>query len=91
MGTLFHSGDTGMNAPTPVVTDVNQHAALPFPQSLPEFQRLLPDDMACVAYLEKLRWQNGFVCPHCRVTGVPSTSRPAPACWHAVNADVRPG
>jgi hypothetical protein len=60
-----------MNAPTPIVMDVNQHAALPFPQSLPEFQRLFPDDMACAAYLEKLRWQNGFVCPHCRVTGVP--------------------
>jgi hypothetical protein len=51
--------------------DVNQHAALPFPRSLPEFQRLFPDDMACAAYLGKLRWQNGFVCPHCRVTGVP--------------------
>jgi hypothetical protein len=60
-----------MNAPTPIVMDVNQHAALPFPQSLPEFQRLFPDDMARAAYLEKLRWQNGFVCPHCRVTGVP--------------------
>src|ERR1700722_12138034 len=60
-----------MNASTPIVMDVNQHAALPFPQSLPEFQRLFPDDMACAAYLERLRRQNGFVCPHCRVTGVP--------------------
>jgi hypothetical protein len=71
MGTLFQLGDTGMNAPTPIVMDINQHAALPFPQSLPEFQRLFPDDVACAAYLEKLRWQNGFVCPHCRMTGVP--------------------
>ena len=60
-----------MNAPTSIVMDVNQHAALPFPQSLPEFQRLFPDDLACAAYLEELRWQNGFVCPHCRLTGVP--------------------
>lgn len=60
-----------MNASTPIVMDVNQHAALPFPRSLPEFQRLFPDDMACAAYLERLRWQNGFVCPHCWVTGVP--------------------
>ncbi len=45
--------------------DVNQHDALPFPQSLPEFQRLFPDDMACAAYLEKMRRKNGFVCPHC--------------------------
>src|SRR5208282_1045535 len=47
VGTLFQSGDTGMNAPAPIVMDVNQHAALPFPRSLPEFQRLFPDDMAC--------------------------------------------
>jgi hypothetical protein len=60
-----------MKTPTPIVMDVNQHAALPYPQSLPEFQRLFPDDMACAAYLEKLRWQDGFVCPHCRVTGAP--------------------
>lgn len=50
---------------------VNQNAALPFLQSLPEFQRLFPDDIACVVYLEKLRWQYGCVCPHCRMTGVP--------------------
>jgi hypothetical protein len=29
-----------MNAPTPILMDVDQPAALPFPQSLPEFQRL---------------------------------------------------
>jgi hypothetical protein len=63
MDAFFNRADTGMNAPTPIVMDVNQHAALPFPQSLPEFQRLFPDDIACAAYLEKLRWQNGFVCP----------------------------
>jgi hypothetical protein len=29
------------------IRDVDQPAALPFPQSLPEFQRLFPDDAAC--------------------------------------------
>lgn len=38
---------------------------LPFPRSLPEFQRLFPDDAACAAYLETARWREGFVCPHC--------------------------
>jgi transcription elongation factor Elf1 len=38
---------------------------LPFPQSLPDFQRLFPDDAACAAWLEKSRWPNGFVCPQC--------------------------
>jgi hypothetical protein len=55
-----------MNAPT-VLMDVDQPAALPFPQSLPEFQRLFPDDAACAEYLEKARWGDGFVCPHCGV------------------------
>src|SRR5271169_458093 len=60
-----------MNAPTPILMDVDQPAALPFPQSLPEFQRLFPDDAACAEYLEKVRWGDGFVCPHCGVTGEP--------------------
>jgi hypothetical protein len=60
-----------MNAPTPILMDVDQPAALPFPQSLPEFQRLFPDDAACAEYLEKARWGDGFVCPHCGATCEP--------------------
>ena len=51
--------------------DVLDRADLPFPQSLPEFQRLFPDDAACAAYLETARWRDGFVCPHCGTTGEP--------------------
>ena len=40
-------------------------ADLPFPGSLPEFQRLFPDDTACAAYLEAIRWRDGFVCGWC--------------------------
>jgi hypothetical protein len=36
-----------------VAMDVLNRADLPFPESLPEFQRLFPDDTACAAYLEK--------------------------------------
>ena len=43
----------------------------PFPASLPEFQRLFPDDTACAAYLEKVRWGEGFACPNCGVVGEP--------------------
>src|SRR5208283_6167370 len=60
-----------MNAPTPTLMDIDQHSELPFPQSLPEFQRLFPDDTACAEYLEKARWGDSFVCPHCGVTGEP--------------------
>jgi ISXO2-like transposase domain/Transposase zinc-ribbon domain len=58
--------------------DVLQRADLSFPQSLPEFQRLFPDDAACAAYLEKSRWRDGFVCPHCQTAQEPFrfTSRP---------------
>ena len=50
--------------------DVLDRADLPFPHSLPEFQRLFPDDAACAAYLEKARWGDGFV-PACGTSGAP--------------------
>jgi hypothetical protein len=30
-------------------------ADLPFPKSLPDFQRIFPDDAHCAAYLEQIR------------------------------------
>ena len=44
---------------------------LPFPKSLPDFQRLFPDDAACAKYLEAIRFRDGFVCPHCNASGEP--------------------
>ena len=51
--------------------NVHQRDDLAFPQSLPEFQELFPDDAACAAYLERARWRDGFVCPHCGVLAEP--------------------
>jgi len=42
-----------------------------FPTSLPEFQRVFPDDGACARYLESLRWPIGFTCPKCGRHGEP--------------------
>ena len=42
-----------------------QGGDLPFPGSLPEFQQLFPDDLACAGYLEAIRWPTGFVCGWC--------------------------
>ena len=42
-----------------------------FPTCLPEFQQVFPDDAACIDYLEKLKWPNGFVCPRCGVFAEP--------------------
>ena len=51
--------------------DVFERGDPSFPRSLPEFQRLFPDDAACAAYLEKVRWRGGFVCPDCQTAGEP--------------------
>ena len=51
--------------------DVLERDDLPFPRSLPEFQRLFPDEAACATYLERARWGAGFVCPHCEASGEP--------------------
>ena len=34
-----------------------------YPRTLIEFGEFFPDEKACVAYLERLRWADGFVCP----------------------------
>jgi len=54
-----------------MIADIHQRGALPFPKSLPQFQKLFPDDAACAAYLERIRWEHGFVCPKCGTVGEP--------------------
>ncbi len=39
------------------------------PKSLPDFQRLFPNESACYAYLYEARFPNGFECPYCSWTG----------------------
>ena len=51
--------------------DVLERHDLPFPRSLPEFQRLFPDEAACAAYLEHARWSDGFMCRCCGVADAP--------------------
>ena len=36
-----------------------------YPRSWPEFERFFADEDACLAYLERLRWPQGFRCPIC--------------------------
>lgn len=42
-----------------------------FPESLPGFQKMFPDDTACARYLEAIRWRDGFKCPKCGATAEP--------------------
>lgn len=51
--------------------DIHLRPDLQFPKSLPQFQRLFPNDAACATYLEQVRWEDGFACPHCGHTEEP--------------------
>src|SRR6266498_5040001 len=39
-----------------------------YPRTWAEFNAWFPDEASCVAYLERLRWGEGFVCPGCAST-----------------------
>jgi len=41
------------------------------PKSLPEFQRVFPDEGSCAAYLYAARVPAGFICPYCQTQGQP--------------------
>lgn len=51
--------------------DIHLHGHLAFPKSLPQFQKQFPDDAACATYLERIRWERGFICPQCHAAGEP--------------------
>jgi transposase-like protein len=42
-----------------------------FPTSLPEFQQVFPNEAACAAFLEAVRWPSGFTCKTCNHQGDP--------------------
>jgi transposase-like protein len=42
--------------------------AIPAPTSIREFQELFPDEAACLEYLCRIRWPDGFRCPACGVS-----------------------
>jgi len=49
-----------------------------FPTTLPEFQQAFPNDAACLAYLERMRWPTGFKCPKCGVQKEPYRTKARP-------------
>jgi transposase-like protein len=42
-----------------------------YPHTYREFVEMFPDEAACAAYLERLRWAGGFVCPTCQRAAEP--------------------
>jgi transposase-like protein len=54
-----------------------------YPRTYREFFGMFPDNQSCAAYLESLRWPDGFVCPACGVNATPwRQTRDRLACPH---------
>ena len=45
--------------------------SIEYPMNILEFQKMFPDETACLKYLERMRWPNGFVCSKCYEVGEP--------------------
>ncbi len=49
------------------MNDLNSYpiGGIDYPETLQEFDAWFPTEQACLNYLQKLRWPDGFVCPVC--------------------------
>ena len=55
--------------------------SIDYPDTYREFVKMFPDDATCAAYLARLRWPEGFICPACKESSTPwSESRGRLAC-----------
>jgi transposase-like protein len=61
---MTSSDDRAAIQPSPV-------AGRDYPSTYRQFVEMFPDDIACAAYLERLRWPDGFVCPACQMSMIP--------------------
>jgi len=55
-------------------------AGVDYPRTYQEFLSWFPDDAACIAYLERLRWPAGFSCPACAHDGFWRTGKGTRMC-----------
>lgn len=53
------------------MTNIPLIAGHDYPNTYHGFVKMFPDNAACAAYLIKLRWPQGFVCPVCKADRVP--------------------
>jgi len=63
-----------------------------YPNTYRSFVEMFPDNASCAAYLIKLRWPNGFICPACKMATTPrhgSRGRlTCPLCGHRTYAQA---
>lgn len=50
-------------------SESHPRAGVDYPGTWPAFRQWFPDDAACAAFLERLRWPDGFICPACEQPG----------------------
>src|ERR1017187_5257369 len=63
-------------------------AGIDYPRTFQEFDAWFGSETACREYIRRLRWPDGFVCPHCAAMGEPSEmSRSLLRCRACVSAD----
>src|ERR1035441_762355 len=46
-------------------------AGIDYPRTFQEFGAWFGSETACREYIRRLRWPDGFVCPHCAAMGEP--------------------
>jgi len=52
-----------------------------YPNTYRKFVEMFPDDAKCAAFLARLRWPEGFICPACKIASTPwNESRGRLAC-----------
>ena len=61
-----------------------------FPKTLLEFHSQFPDEASCWAYLRRMRWPRGFVCPRCGKRGSHFIPTPRWSTYDAAKLGVEP-
>ena len=63
-----------------------------YPNTYRKFVEMFPDDAKCAAFLARLRWPEGFICPACKIVSTPwneSRGRLAcPICRHQTSVST---
>jgi hypothetical protein len=52
-------------------TESHPIAGVDYPRTFQEMEQWFRDEAACRDYIRRLRWPEGFFCPHCGVSGEP--------------------
>jgi hypothetical protein len=51
-------------------SDSHPVAGTDYPRTFQEMDQWFRDEAACRDYIRRLRWPDGFVCPHCGARGM---------------------